>query len=735
MNDYSTKWYNWLDEMPDISIDRVKKLPVPLLVIGLGGTGAEIVNTVKKTFSERFYPAADKPGQELPDPPHTAYRLLDIDEHARGQLSSTEFVHLVIRGMRDILDPGMRDVNLTSAENAWFDRRLDGGDYFWHHRQAVRFMLSRMYTQVYGTIRHALASIAAPLQADEQLSRIEIVICTGICGATGSGIFLDVPQIIRHIMATEPDLAGKDYRITGYIVMPDVSLRALIGNPMADVLRMNAYASLKELDFWMQVSEHKTPYTMQYGNGVKVSWTLPPYDDCFLLSGERADGTVIPDVRTLYHTVAEHLFNYCASDYFFGYPLGCPDAVMHAGSAFPRPLPAYYGYSAIGICSARSPKRRMLQLESKMLLESFLPLQEETGCMLASDAQCTDGKTAERAQTIIGDVKQYHDAFAMTVKLPGICCVTAADKPRIESMREMQPCPHDQENIKPTMWVDSIVKPAASVTADNYLIAAWKRFEDFCRSVILNPDLGPFALLHCLEHGNLGLIKELEAKVLSWQNLARKFINDLTPLKQACTATWPDFEHPPLLGRTKALEAYLQNLNKHYAGLRKAAFMEAHARAAQLLLMRVNEYLAQALKPMCADLKRLHEHVCAEPKTALLPEFDIVEAESIRQQISQAYAVGNADNRLTKRFLEDLYKESFKVTPDGLRDSSGVSFLYRKEGIDALLSRLRNILDDGFAMINDWSIDQLLDHAADEIAKQPQELADHAIREASVQAE
>ena len=38
----------------NISIDRVEKLPVPLLVVGLGGTGCDALLTVKETFAERY---------------------------------------------------------------------------------------------------------------------------------------------------------------------------------------------------------------------------------------------------------------------------------------------------------------------------------------------------------------------------------------------------------------------------------------------------------------------------------------------------------------------------------------------------------------------------------------------------------------------------------------------------------------------------------------------------------
>lgn len=39
----------------DLSIDRVDKIPVPLLVVGLGGTGCDALLTIKQTFAERYF--------------------------------------------------------------------------------------------------------------------------------------------------------------------------------------------------------------------------------------------------------------------------------------------------------------------------------------------------------------------------------------------------------------------------------------------------------------------------------------------------------------------------------------------------------------------------------------------------------------------------------------------------------------------------------------------------------
>ena len=61
----------------NISINRVEKIPVPLLVVGLGGTGCDVLQTIKKTFAERYNLPKDAKGQDLPAPIKTAYLGID----------------------------------------------------------------------------------------------------------------------------------------------------------------------------------------------------------------------------------------------------------------------------------------------------------------------------------------------------------------------------------------------------------------------------------------------------------------------------------------------------------------------------------------------------------------------------------------------------------------------------------------------------------------------------------
>ena len=80
----------------DIGIDRVEKIPVPLLVVGLGGTGCDVLRTIKETFAERYVLPKDKKGQDLPAPNKTAYLGFDSRGERPDGLEVSEYVDITL---------------------------------------------------------------------------------------------------------------------------------------------------------------------------------------------------------------------------------------------------------------------------------------------------------------------------------------------------------------------------------------------------------------------------------------------------------------------------------------------------------------------------------------------------------------------------------------------------------------------------------------------------------------
>ena len=708
------------EEQLDISIQRVDKNSSPLLVIGLGGTGAGIVHTIKRVFAQRFNLPKTKDGETIPVPPRTAYLVLDTDKDAKGDLDNHEFLNLTVQGLSDILDPSLRNFNLKPYEQSWVNRNLtanSNGMGANGNRQAGRLMLSRHFEDVVNRISSLLRNISTVQHGDaEELGQIQIIICTGICGGTGSGTFLDVPQIVRHCIATTPGLAGRPYRITGFIVMPDISLLPVTGTSAADLLQMNGYAALKELDFWMNLEEHKTPYAMQYTDSVSVSWDRPPFDACALMSGTTVDGVVLKDtVRVVRETIAENLLHYMADEL----PPAANDGMQQFGyrnyednldnyiETMAKRLPLNYAYRAVGAYTKRIPKKKILYYEGKLLFETFIPPRDEYERLVPSDQLLTDGKTLERAQEIVGKAANLYNNFKQIVRLPASCGVSANDKVKIENMQKQSIKPHETVDVKPTLWASSNVRPGASKAANEYLDAAWDRFSAFANSVISDPHLGPFALEAYLKDPK-GLLPQLREASTSWDSNAKNFRAQANTNFNACGATWNDFVHPPVLTRTKALTTYLDNLRNYFDAVRKTIFMEVHAAALHKLVKRVEEYLRDALTPLCEDILKLDKEFKAVHAADANRESDLADVTLLQPKIQAQFTAGNANNQMSREFLGDLHALSMATAPSVTTDSSGVAFTYRLNGFGSLLEQISTSLNRAYQNVNNDGLDELM---------------------------
>ena len=241
----------------DISINRVEKIPVPLLVVGLGGTGCDALLTIKEVFAERYILPKDGKGQDLPAPNKTAYLGIDSRTQRPDGFEVGEYVDISLSGIDKMLSD--QKELLTPYERTWVNRNLRhsaNGNGMGTIRQAARLALSRNYDKVNQAIKGALNNIVSVNagEADSRVNQVEIVLVTGIGGGTGSGIFLDMCQILR---AAAKAATVSPAKLTGYIVMPDVSLANVSSaSGMEGPIKHNAYAALKELDLLMLVNQN-----------------------------------------------------------------------------------------------------------------------------------------------------------------------------------------------------------------------------------------------------------------------------------------------------------------------------------------------------------------------------------------------------------------------------------------------------------------------------------------------
>lgn len=266
------------------------------ICIGLGGTGKDALKKLKKEVYRRLKP--DDPESPVPSYGNIKFLLIDSDDagldvtHDISNIDkSTEYFDI---SNNDIVTT-FRSGNIIAVrkELSWLNNKnitiRDAGHGAGGIRQVGRFLLidkaGLLKAKLTTTIQDAIRGVTGD---------INIHIFSGISGGTGSGTFIDVCYIVRHVLET----MGKDSaQISGYFFLPDVNLSvpSVMGSPLiANYVRCNGYAALKELDYLMGLEEAGDKFTQNYGS-FEVNTSRSPVDLCYLISTTTAGGVAMKD--------------------------------------------------------------------------------------------------------------------------------------------------------------------------------------------------------------------------------------------------------------------------------------------------------------------------------------------------------------------------------------------------------------------------------------------------------
>lgn len=313
---------------------RVDTMPVgPTLLVGLGGTGKEVLLRLRRMIVERY--------GSLGRLPFLRFMHLDTD---KNQTAFEQY------DLRSADDPLYRDVQFTTAERV--DLTISGGTgkYVEHlnnfpavkrwfpaggkiahlgdlHEGAGQVrMASRLgffdafnhqkITSRLEQCRRELSDAAIPMQAsqygfDFDPNRNRVVIVASLAGGTGSGTFLDTGFLVRRYFPESERV--------GILLLPAF----FTGYPGSDRVRANGYAALMELNH----------YT--YGHSFVADWTSqensrmgpPPFSSTYLIDGRNEAGLVINSgggkEYDAYRMVAEVLYQ----DYSIGAFAGMKRAI------------------------------------------------------------------------------------------------------------------------------------------------------------------------------------------------------------------------------------------------------------------------------------------------------------------------------------------------------------------------------------------------------------------------
>lgn len=273
-----------------------QKRDYPVIFIGLGGTGKDAILTIKRKFEENFVCEANTGA-----PRRTGYLVLDADGENTAELGTNGYVPLRVPNLAALMASNSTERN--EYENQWYNVHIGAamaveGAGAGCIRQEGRLQLFRhvdaFKTKFSAMLRNLAASDRA---AGAGQMKVDVVICAGLTGGTGSGTFMDVAYLTKAW--TLQALTGYTVNTYGFLGMPGLFMR----NDGYDKRRKaNAYAALKELDYWMDLRAHETraEYVQNYPDGSAINWKtdsrgLPvrPFSLVFLMDNKFETGNEI----------------------------------------------------------------------------------------------------------------------------------------------------------------------------------------------------------------------------------------------------------------------------------------------------------------------------------------------------------------------------------------------------------------------------------------------------------
>lgn len=262
----------------------------PTLILGLGGTGSQIVERVQQKVRESDSSQSER----------IAFVVFDTDINDLGQIKRrTPEIYTVQTSTRNTVGEYLT-IN-TNARDYWFPvNEMMNRKTLTEGAAQVR-AISRLAfdtTLKGGNLRplHEAIDQLFRIDKDQEEQSLRVIITSSLAGGTGSGLLLSVAMYLANYLK---DKFPKAKAITrGFFVQPDVFYKVIPGSEEQQNLQVNAYAAVRELDAFLMKGDNTLPeqyknlkfeFPRVGGEGVEIINAMP-YDFCFLFDAKNKEG-------------------------------------------------------------------------------------------------------------------------------------------------------------------------------------------------------------------------------------------------------------------------------------------------------------------------------------------------------------------------------------------------------------------------------------------------------------
>lgn len=416
----------------------------PTFVIGLGGTGKNVVRHVKRRFANEWHDIAASSHQTNTEA-SSLLQVLAVDTEPlvnqpdEEELYQHEYAFLgKFDGTKLVLNKTLHtpfldwwtwnptDIPLGYIHNGARQIRPVGRLAFFRNYVTFQRMIKRK--------REAMAKILAIEQAEERghkvipNPRLIFLVCS-VCGGTGAGMILDAAHAVRHQF-------GTDARIIGLFVMPSVFDEEIQSDLQSKRIQANAYALLKEIDRCQKLSDFDALYPSEQSR-------IPdphrrPFDRVFLVEMMDDNGQTLENKSSVEKSIAHfiHLTAFSGmSDTLLGRGANESEAVSSQGKSG-------FAYSSFGVSAMFLARQNLgkyfkyratwhsldmltnYEADSKFVAGKIKEFHKKTNEYLQRGISSND---IEKAQAFTNSIKNGEKAWLQIRKiLRDIVCTTLA---------------------------------------------------------------------------------------------------------------------------------------------------------------------------------------------------------------------------------------------------------------------------------------------------------------------
>ena len=285
----------------------------PTLVIGLGGTGHEVLVRLKARFIETYGPDIFKIVKMLVF--DTAQETIHVSNELGEDVTLNKDTELVNIGHVPVSSL-LNNLGRNPSIQAWLPaeelkskvssihagakqiRPLGRLAFFYHYSQDAKIK-----DRLLGVIR-ALGNIKLRGQVGDapaviaKARGINVFVVGSVCGGTGSGTFLDTAYLVRELIQFS-GIPQEYCFVNGIMVLP-----AAFANVAKDDIMANAYAALRELEYFSEVGRFIT----RYPDGTEITVHSRPFNICYLVDAVNEQGKLLSGMEELAPMLAESVF-------------------------------------------------------------------------------------------------------------------------------------------------------------------------------------------------------------------------------------------------------------------------------------------------------------------------------------------------------------------------------------------------------------------------------------------